>query len=296
MKASYAKMQSPLSLGDLELLLALVRGRTLAGAAERLKVDASTVFRSIKRIEKELGELLFERSRQGYQPTELARELACHAERIEAQLQEAREVAHKGDGEPSGTLRISTTDTLLHGLLLPVLSRFSAAYPKIELELVVANALADLSRRDADVAIRVTKKPPEYLAGSRLGTLKSAVFASSTYLERRAQPLRLEEVDWIALDESLSDHPSARWRRQRYPKLAPRVRCNSVLSVAGSVVWGLGVGVAPVFLFRDNPQVRMIEGPVAELENDLWMLAHRDVRRLQRVRLLFDFFREQLVL
>ncbi|GAB3541614.1 LysR family transcriptional regulator [Noviherbaspirillum agri] len=296
MKASYAKMQSALSLSDLELLLALVRGGTLGGAAERLKLDASTVFRAIKRIEKDLGQLLFERSRQGYLPTELARTLAAHAERIEAQLQEAREVACKSSDEPSGTLRITTTDTILHGLLLPVLGRFTAAYPKIELELVVTNALADLSRRDADVAIRATKKPPEHLVGSRLGTLASAVFAAHAYLERSPQPLRLQEADWVALDDALPDHPSVKWRRQHYPKVAPRYRCDSVLSIAGAVLWGLGVGVAPMLLLQDNPQVRIVEGPVPELETDLWLLAHPDIRHLQRVKLLFEFLRENLAL
>jgi DNA-binding transcriptional LysR family regulator len=296
MKHSYARMQSSLSLADLELVLALVRGRSLGGAAERLKVDASTVFRSIKRIEKELGELLFERSRQGYLPTELGRELAGYAERIESQLQDARDAAFKSSGEPSGVLRITTTDTVLHGLLLPLLSRFAAAYPKIDLELIATNALANLSQRDADVAIRATRKPPEHLVGSRLGALSSAVFAAQSYLDRCAQPFRPEEADWIALDESLADHPSVKWRRQRYPRVVPRYRCNSVLSVAGSVVWGLGVGVAPLVLLKDNPQMRIIEGPLEELETDLWMLTHPDIRHLHRVKLLFEFLRENLSL
>ena len=102
MKSTYANMQSTLSHSDLELLLALMRGKTLAGAAERLKLDTSTVFRSIKRVEKQLGELLFERGRQGYVPTDLARELALHAERIESQLQEAREAVSRSGSEPSG--------------------------------------------------------------------------------------------------------------------------------------------------------------------------------------------------
>ncbi|WP_420472718.1 LysR family transcriptional regulator [Noviherbaspirillum sp. ST9] len=296
MKSSYAQMQSTLSLSDLELLLALVRGRSLQGAAERLRVDTSTVFRSIKRIEKDLGELLFERGRQGYLPTELGRELAGYAERIETQLQEAREAAAKMGSEPAGTVRITTTDTILNGLLLPVLGRFTAAHPQIELELIAANTLANLSQRDADVAIRATRKPPEHLVGSRLGALKSAVFASAAYVNRAGGQVDLEKADWIALDESLADHPSVRWRRQHYPKVQPRYRCNSVLSVAGSVVWGLGVGVAPVFLLKDHPQVRIVEGPVAALETDLWMLAHPDVRHLKRVKLLFDFLRENLSL
>lgn len=296
MKPSYAKMQSPISLADLELLLALVRGRSLGGAAERLKVDASTVFRSIKRIEKDVGELLFERSRQGYVPTELGRELAAYAERIETYLQEAREAATKSGGEPAGVLRVTTTDTILHGLLLPVLGRFTAAYPRIELELIASNALANLSQRDADVAIRATRKPPEHLTGTRLGPLPSAVFAVPSYLARCSTPLRLDQADWIALDESLPEHPSVKWRRQRYPKLVPRYRCNSVLSVAGAVVSGLGVGVAPMFLLKDHPQAQLVEGPVKELDTDLWLLAHPDIRHLQRVKLLFEFLRENVTL
>lgn len=294
MKTSYAQMQSTLSHLDLELVLALVRGRSLQGAAERLKVDTSTVFRSIKRIEKDLGELLFERGRQGYLPTELGRELAVHAERIETQLQEAREAAARAGSEPAGALRITTTDTVLNGLLLPVLGKFAAAYPQVELELVATNTLANLSQRDADVAIRATRKPPEHLVGSRLGTLPSAIFASQLYLNRMRGNLDLDKADWIALDESLADHPSVRWRKQHYPKVQPRYRCNSVLSVAGSVVWGLGVGVAPMFLLKNHPQVRIVEGPVPALETDLWMLAHPDIRHLKRVKLLFDFLRDNL--
>lgn len=296
MKSSYAKMQSTLSLGDLELLLAVVRGRTLAGAAARLKLDTSTVFRSIRRIEKDLGTMLFERSRQGYLPTELARELVNHAEHIEAQLHEAREAASRSGDEASGTLRITTTDTILHGLLLPVLGRFSAAYPGIDLELVASNTLANLNRRDADVAIRATRTPPEHLIGTCLGTLLSGVFAGHAYLERQEQAFSLTQADWIALDESLADHPSVKWLRQRYPRLTPRYRCNSVLSVAGSIVAGLGVGIAPMFLLQAHPQVQLIEGPLTELDTGLWMLAHPDVRHWQRVKLLFDFLKTGLAL
>lgn len=295
MKAPYAEMQSALNVSDLELLLALVRGRTLAGAAQRLKVDTSTVFRSIKRLEKDLGELLFDRGRQGYVPTELGRELAGYAERIESQLQDAREAASRSRSEPAGVLRITTTDTILHSLLLPILSRFTAAHPKIELELSISNAMVNLSQRDADVAIRATRKPPEHLVGSRLGTLSSAIFAAPAYLDRCAQPLRLEDADWIALDDTLPDHPSVKWRRQHYPKLMPRYRCNSLLSVAGAVVAGMGIGVVPLFMLKDHPQARIVAGPFPELETDLWALAHPDVRHLQRVKLLFEFLRENLV-
>lgn len=296
MKSPYAKTQSKLALTDLELLLAVIRGRTLNGAAQRLKLDASTVFRSVKRMEQHLGDRLFERGKQGYLPTELALQLAVHAERIESELQNAREAAYKSSGEPSGTLRITTTDTILHGLLLPLLEEFARAYPHIDLELIANNALADLSRRDADVAIRATRKPPEHLVGTKLGTMSAAVCASKSYLQRSEKPINLDQAHWIALDESLADHPSLKWRQAHYPKSPVQCRCNSVLSVAGCIVHGLGVGVIPLFLVRKHPELQVVKGPLQELETDLWILAHPDIRHLQRVKLLFDFLKCNLII
>lgn len=296
MKSRYAKTQSQLGLADLEVLLALIRGRTLAGAAERLKADTSTVFRSIKRLEKDLGEVLFDRSRQGYMPTELARELAVHAERIESQLQEAREIAHKTGSEPAGLIRITTTDTVLHSVLLPVMGRFARAYPRIDLELIASNTLANLSQRDADIAIRATRKPPEHLVGVKLGTLRAAVFGSKDYLSSHADIDNHESLDWVVLDDTLPDHPSQKWRRQHYPKLRPRYRVNSVLSVAGAVVNGMGIGVVPLAVLRDHPNVEIVEGPLEELETDVWALTHPDARHLQRIKVLFEFLRNEISL
>lgn len=293
MKSNYAKTQYSLSLTDLELLLALVRGGTLAGAADRLKLDASTVFRSIKRVEQEMGERLFERSKQGYLPTELAQELAAYAERIESQLNEARDKVFKNSSEPSGVLRITTTDTILHGLLLPVLNKFATAYPKIDLELIATNALANLSQRDADVAVRATKKPPENLVGLKLGTMENAVYLHKSFMPKGRKP-DLAAIDWITLDDSLANHPSYKWWRQHYPKAKSKFRCNSVMSVAGAVINGLGAGVAPRFLLDGHPEVEIVEGPLEDLKTDIWILAHPDIRHLQRVKLLFDFLREHV--
>jgi DNA-binding transcriptional LysR family regulator len=289
-------MRTSLGTDDLELLLALIRGRTLAGAAERLQVDTSTVFRSIKRIEKTIGERLFERGRQGYLPTELASRLAAHAERIESQLQEAREMAFDKRGTPAGTLRITTTDTILHGLLLPVLMRFSADYPDIELELATSNAFANLNNREADVAVRATRQPPDHLVGMRLGMITAGIFASGAYLEGKTRPLDLEKLDWIAPDDSLPEYPSVKWMRKRHPHVIPKFRCNSILSVAGAIVHGLGIGVAPGFLMKGNPGVEDIGGRLPELDTELWILAHPDIRHLHRVKLLFDFLRENLTI
>ncbi|KFC65588.1 LysR family transcriptional regulator [Massilia sp. LC238] len=296
MKPSYAKLQSKLGLQDLEIILALHRGRTLAGAAERLKVDASTVFRAIKRIEADVGELLFDRGRQGYTATELGRVLASHAERIETQLEEAREAAFHQATAPSGVLRITLTDTLLHTVLLPVLARFAERYPDIRLELASTNVLVNLSQREADIAIRATNAPPEHLVGIRLGTMRSAVYGGAGYLAGQPQGRHYSEMDWIALDDSLPDHPSQHWRRARHPQTLPRHKVGNLLAVAGAVVNGLGVGVVPLAVMRDRPEVTMLEGPLPELDIGLWLLAHPDTRYLGRMKAMFDFLRTAIAL
>ena len=103
-------------------------------------------------------------------------------------------------------------------------------------------------------------------------------------------------MDWIALDDSLPDHPSQKWRRQRLPRLRPQYRANSVLSVAGAVLHGMGAGVAPLFLLQDHPDAAIVAGPLEELDTDLWALAHPDIRQLQRVKALFDWLRGAIVL
>src|SRR3569832_1328052 len=108
-----ADSQYRLEAPDLQVVLALARGGTLAAAADRLAADVSTVFRSVQRIEKNLGQRLFERTRGEYVPTDAAQALCAHAERIESELEEARAAVLATAQEVSGRVRLSTVDTVL---------------------------------------------------------------------------------------------------------------------------------------------------------------------------------------
>ena len=152
-----ASTQWRLSALDLEVVLALVRAGNLAEAGERLSLDASTVFRTIQRIEKGLGQRLFERSRLGYLPSELTQELAGHAEQLEARLELARSAAQESPEQVAGAVRITTTDTFLHGLLAPALRDLQRMHPLLTYDLHASNELAILTRQDADIALRATR-------------------------------------------------------------------------------------------------------------------------------------------
>lgn len=282
-----ASMQYRLEYADLSLILALVRGGSLARAARLLAVDVSTVFRSVRRLEAALGQPLFDKSRSGYLPTSLARALAEQAERAEQALEAARVGVEQGGSVVSGTVRLTCTDSVLQALLLPALARFMPAYPALTLELSTSNDFANLSRRDADIALRLTRTPPEHLVGRNLGSVVYRVCAGDAYL-RSTNVRELAAMTWIAPDDFLADHPTVSWRRQHLPGVVPAYRCNSMLSVAELVRAGLGVAALPDFLIDGNQGLTPIGEPLSGYDTALWLLTRPDCRALRSVVTLFD--------
>jgi DNA-binding transcriptional LysR family regulator len=278
-----ASVQRDIGAAELALLLALVRGGSLAAAAQLAGVDTSTVFRTVQRAEKSLGQRLFERSRQGYRATELGQRLAAHAERIEAELEGARSAVQSRESAVSGLVRISTTDTLLHGLLLPSLNNLCTAHPQLKLEINARNELANLTQREADVALRATARPPAHLVGRHLGPIRSAVFMARAAAPRRPRAIDLAQARWIAVDEALPEHPSVRWRRKHLPRVEPVLRLSGVQPVFDALRQGLGVGIAPLFLAQLFDDVVAVTPPLEECETQLWLLTHPESRHLRRI-------------
>jgi DNA-binding transcriptional LysR family regulator len=292
-KFMVAKTQYALTAADLQTLLALVRGGTLAEAAARLGADASTVFRSVQRMEKHLGQRLFERSRQGYLPSEAVLDITRHAERIEAELEAARASALRPSEEVSGRVRVSTTDSVLRGLILPCLPALASQHPLLQLELRSSNELVSLSRRDADLALRATPKAPEHLIGRRLGTIRFVV-CSSKALPAAQRRLALDQLDWVAPDEAMPEHPSVRWRRKALPRVTPRHLVDGIVAVVDAIKAGLGVGAVPLFMLAGEPQLRALGEPLAGCASELWLLAHPESRHLRRIAAVYQHFAEQI--
>ncbi|MGC1329193.1 LysR family transcriptional regulator [Pseudomonas sp.] len=283
-------MQYRLNHQDLVLILALVRGRTLARASQLLAVDVSTVFRSIRRLESALGQSLFEKSRGGYLPTAIAVSLAAQAEQAEQALQVAQVSVQQGGEVVSGTVRLTCTDAVLQHVLLPALAMFMPRFPALALELTTGNDFANLSRRDADIALRLTQTPPEHLVGSRLGTVHYRVCASPAYLA--GVPSRdLAQLAWVAADDFIPDHPGVAWRREHLPGVTPLYRASSMLAVAQMVRAGMGVAVLPQFLIGD---LTVLGEPLGGHDSALWLLTRPDCRALRSVVTLFGQLRSAI--
>src|SRR5262249_48869328 len=152
------------------LVLAIGRAGTLVGAARALALNHSTLFRRLGALEAQIGVRLFERFRDGYTPTAAGEEMIALAERMDVDMTAiARRLAGQ-DLRPTGLVRVTTTDTMVH-MLMPMLASFRSAHPEITIELAASNAIFNLSRRDADVAIRPAIDPPDLLVGRRVATI-----------------------------------------------------------------------------------------------------------------------------
>jgi DNA-binding transcriptional LysR family regulator len=293
MKTPIASSQYQLTATDLEVLLALARGGTLASAAQRIGADASTVFRGVQRIEKSLGQRLFERSRQGYLPSERMTEIARHAEAIETELEAARATALGSASEVSGRVRLTTTDSVLRGLVLPCLPALAREHPLLQLELRAGNELASLSKRDADLALRATLKAPDHLVGRHLGRVR---FVVCGLRGRRSKPRPLDQLDWIAPDDAMPEHPSVRWRRKQLPRVMPRHLVDGIVGVVDAIKAGLGAGVVPLFMLDCEPRLTALSAPLDGCESQLWLLAHPESRHLRRIASVYQHLAAAIVL
>jgi len=291
-----AKTQYKLNASDAEMVLALVRVSTLAAAGERLGVDASTVFRSIQRIERGIGQRLFQRSRDGYLPSELAQSIASHAEKIEAELESARSATLQLPEQVSGTVRIASTDAIVHGLVAPALKDLRALHPLLTYELQTSIDLVSLTRHDADIAVRATRRPPQHLVGKHIGPIRAALYSSTRSSVRKLDGVKFGNVSWITPGDLPPDHPWVLWRKKKFPKAVLAYRVSSVLTVLELVALGMGVGILPLFLAQGRKDLLQLTDALDDCQMELWLFAHAESRHLRRVSTVFGHLSQHIVL
>lgn len=281
---------------DLRFFLAVAESKTLAGAARRLDVNHSTVFRRLNEFEDDVGARLFERLPDGYQLTVAGEELLEHAERVGREI-DAIELKVLGkDYRPRGTVRLTAPERIANTFLPPYLAEFASRYPEIRLELNVSATSLDLTRREADVAIRATTSPPPHLIGRRMLSLPWSYYATQGYIARHGRLASIEALSRHALigaDGALRRLSPFR-ALDAAAESAIVMRCSTLNTMAAMAAAGIGQALLP----RDQERpalVRQIDADPA-FYSELWLLTHPELKATERIRLvtdhLFDAFRE----
>jgi DNA-binding transcriptional LysR family regulator len=278
---------------DLRVALAVADAGSLAGAARALNVNHTTALRRLDALEARLATRLFERQRGGYLPTEAGELLADEARAIAPRIDDIERRLLGRDLRLTGSVRLTTAFVTMAYLLPRPLAEFSTAHPGIEVEVAESAALLDLSRRQADVALRLSRAVPEHWVGRELGTARYRVYArrGAPGLPQRRTPLPtlLRSAPWVSFERE----PANRYGRWMLDHIAPaqvRLRVDMFNSVVAMLRTGLGVGVLPSFVAPHEPELVAVSAPIDELTTPLWILTHPDLRRTARIQAFMQVF------
>jgi DNA-binding transcriptional LysR family regulator len=278
---------------DARVFLAIERCGSLSAAGRQLRVEQSTVGRRLASLEAQLGARLFDRTPEGYLLTGSGERLLAHAEAMEAEaLAAEREVG--GDEERlAGVVRLTAPQLFGAAFVVPLLAGFRRAQPDVVVELVADNTTLSLSRREADLALRLHRPTQPLLVTRRLADVATTLYGSETYLAARGRPRRdladLGAHDLVDYDDSYQPDLEVRWLR-KYARAARVVfRANSAQAMLSAVEAGMGLALLPCYAADRVPGLVRV-GPAKEVVvRGLWLVLHRDLRHAARIRALADW-------
>ncbi len=272
---------------DLKYFLAVARHGSVRGAAKSLSVNHATVSRRIRHFEEQLGNRLFERTPNGYEKTLLGEEIYSEAFYLEERLSSvSRKVAGK-DKRLKGDIRITVPESLGEELIMDELAEFSRLHPKIELELIDSARPLNLANREADVAFRICKDPPEHLIGRKLGELHRACYYSAKHQRDMDGPDWVSKTPWISWSE--------RFRRpvgqiaKDYPKFQIRHKMMSATLQKRACKAGMGVGILLCFAADGDSDLVRVPPYTSESKYSLWLLYHPDLRTSAKIQTFVQF-------
>jgi DNA-binding transcriptional LysR family regulator len=279
-----------LDWGHLRFFLELARTGSLSAAARRLGVDRNTVARRVAALEEALGLPLFERGPQGWSRTAAGNELADLAGRVEEDVLAIARHADASDRALCATVRLTTASHLAAQLLVPGLPALRQRHPGLVLEIAADQRAFDLTRREADLALRMGRPRDTGLVTRKLSDVAYALYAARDRAGRRRE-VDLDHDPFVGFDDSLAGTPQERWLARVAPARQVVFRCNSTASLHAAARLGLGVAVLPCFVADGDPALARLDGP-EPVAHELWLLVHGDLRRTPRVRAVIEWVDE----
>lgn len=278
---------------DLRVFLAIHREGNLSRAARRLGVNQSTTSRRLSAFEADLGVLLFDRTPDGLVPTAAAEDLLPAAERAERAANDVARVVAGHDARPEGVVKVAMPDGMAAAVFVPALPQLVARYPGIRVDVLTGSQLVDLSRREADLAIRFMRPTRGDLVSRKIATLGHEIVASPAYADAHAGA-SLRDLDWITWDEGLAHIPEMLWFA-RHVGVEPRLRTNSPTALLAAVRAGLGVTVFATGGSAIGQGLTPIEASVPmPPATEVWLVGHRALRDVPRIRAVWEFIVERV--
>jgi DNA-binding transcriptional LysR family regulator len=277
----------------LRFVLGVAEAGGLTQAARALHVDPATVSRRLDALEAELKCKLFHRTRRGLDPTSAGGKLIAHAKRIDQEVRALSFELSPEDKGVAGTV-VTATDPLAASLVMPALAAFHVKHPGIAIEVVTDIRALDLGRREADIALRLLRPEEGDLKARRLGAVGYALYAAPAYLKQHGMPDLARGceghllIDWPV---GYGIIPQVPWLRQQAARATVVLRANSAVVRRSAAIGGAGIALLPCIMAEGDPALARIPSPAAPAQ-ELWLVTHRDLARVPRIRLTLEFLAE----
>lgn len=282
---------------QIRVFLAVARAGQLAGAAGRLGLDVSTVSRRLDKLEQELGVHLFDRTREGTVATAAAEAMLVAAEDMERALAGFAAAVDAIETVAEGVVRLTAMPGVTDAFVAPALAEFHRRFPQVQVELDASVGYADLTRREADLAIRAMRPRSGDLIATRIAQTQAIPMTSAAYAAELGKLKRWTDARWITWGADLAHIPTARWY-QAQVGATPVLRTSHFSSQLRAAASGLGVVIASAPFARVHDLVpvataRSLAASLAELPSEeLWLVGHRALRTVPRVAALWEFLLE----
>ena len=271
---------------DLRFFLAVCREGSVTAAGQRLSVNHTTVARRLSALEASLGVRLFDRNRDGYAMTQIAENIYADAEAVEQHTQSIDRAAFGRDAELSGPLALTAPYDFANRVIVPALRQFRRDYPAINIDFLTTTGRLDLAAREADIAVRLTEAPPDYLVGRCIMPLRHGVYASRRYLRSMG-----DEAD-VILFRSQTSVPD--WVSNHFPRHRISLTADSASSIRNAVAAGLGLARLPCFEADPDRRLVRLDLELTPSKWGIWVLNHVDLRTTARIRACRSFLIETI--
>jgi DNA-binding transcriptional LysR family regulator len=272
------------------IFLALCRVGTLRGAAEQLGIDQATVGRRLAAMEKSLGARLFLRTPAGYVATPAGELAASAAERMEQGAEQLLRQMQGIDERLCGVVRLAATDTAASTFLIPALQKLRAQHPGIRIVMTTSTQITNLTRREADLAVRTLRPDNPDLIARHLKRLHTGLYASKNYLEKHGLPepgTALKGHDVVIYQRAVSTYQAESICGESHANANIVMEVSTGLVLVECVAAGMGIGELPVHVSDGRPDLVRI-WPERSQPYEMWLVLHSDLNRTARVRAVAD--------
>jgi DNA-binding transcriptional LysR family regulator len=269
---------------DLRHFVVLAREGTLSAAARLLGVDHATVARRVAALEADTGLKLIDRRARNYQLTDDGKRIAATAMPMEEAAFAVGRAVQAAKPGLRGEVSISSPPSLANALIAPQLFRLRHRHPGIRIKLIGEKRAASLNRREADVALRLSRPQEPGLIARKIGSLGFSLYGASAYLKQTPR----HALAFIAYDDSMDDASQQKWL-QTIAGNEIVLRTNDLENQAAAARTGVGLAVLPHFLGDPDPGLERYDVTPAPPSRDVWLLVHRDLRQTPLVRAVMEF-------